>query len=58
MYFKLFLLGYILQALICILINMYLLSKKPSSIIEFIKLTFLPWVLFNLDEIKDEFYEN
>ena len=58
MYFKIFLLGCILQALICILINMYLLEKRPSSILEFIKLTFLPWVLFNVGEIKKEFYEN
>jgi hypothetical protein len=44
--------GYLVQAVICAIINILVATRIPRSGIDFLRLTFLPWLLLHLDEVK------
>lgn len=46
------LLIYSVQFLICAVINMLTPNRVPKGIIDFLKMTFLPWLLLNLKNVK------
>jgi hypothetical protein len=43
---------YFIQFLICAAINALKPNRKPKGIIDFLKMTFLPWLLLNLKNVK------
>ena len=44
--------GYLIQMLVCAIINAAVATRIPKSGLDFIKLTFLPWLLLHLDEVR------
>jgi len=46
------LLAYLINLFICGIINMFNLTRIPNSFKDFIKLTFLPYLLAHLKEVK------
>lgn len=44
---------YILQLLVCTVIHISILTRIPKGPIDFLKLTFLPYVLYNIKNLKD-----
>lgn len=46
------LLIYYVQFLICAVINMLSPNRIPKDIKDFFKMTFLPWLLLNLKNVK------
>lgn len=50
--FLIILLIYWVQFMICAVINLAANNRKPKSIIDFLKMTFLPWLLLNLKNVK------
>ena len=47
-------LAYTLQMAICGLINGFLANRIPRGFIDFLKLNFLPWLLFHLKEANED----
>jgi hypothetical protein len=43
---------YLIQSLICSITHICNNTRDPKGFIDFLKLTFLPYVLFNLKNIK------
>ena len=50
--FLIILLIYWAQFIICAVINATTPNRVPKGIIDFIKMTFLPWLLLNLKNVK------
>jgi hypothetical protein len=46
------LLGYLVQMLVCAIINAAVATRIPKKKWDFVKLTFLPWLLLHLDEVR------
>jgi len=46
------LLGYLVQMLVCAIINAVVATRIPKNEWDFVKLTFLPWLLLHLDEVR------
>ena len=44
--------GYLLQFLVCAIINAINTTRIPKSGWDFMKLTFLPWLLLHLDDVR------
>lgn len=44
---------YMGQIAVCAIINAAIGSRVPKSGLDFLKLAFLPWLLFNLKNTKD-----
>lgn len=44
--------GYLSQAIICAIINIVITTRIPISFWDFIKLTFLPYLLLHLKEVR------
>lgn len=44
---------YLLNIVICAFINSHNSTRLPRDLVDFLKLTFLPYVLFNLEKIKE-----
>lgn len=47
------LLVYLFQALICVIINASVPNRTPKGFKDFAKMTFLPWLLFHMKEVRD-----
>lgn len=47
------LLIYLGQALVCGIINAIVPNRMPSSLKDLAKLTFLPWLLLHLKDVRD-----
>lgn len=43
---------YIIQMLICATINVIVATRIPKNFVDFLKLTFLPWLLIHLKEVR------
>lgn len=41
---------YLIQMVVCVLINIYKKTRIPNSIRDFFNLTFLPWRLYHLND--------
>jgi hypothetical protein len=48
------LIGYLVQLLACAIINVINTTRMPKSGWDFMKLTFLPWLLLHLDDVRVE----
>lgn len=48
------LLGYLVQVLVCAIINAAVVTRIPTNGWDFVKLTFLPWLLLHLDEVRSK----
>ena len=46
---------YAAQAYICGIINLINYSRFPRSIVDFLKLTFLPYLVFNLKKVRNKY---
>ena len=46
------LMGYLVQAFVCAIINAINATRIPTSGWDLIKLTFLPWLLLHLDDVR------
>jgi hypothetical protein len=44
---------YVVQALICAMINVVNANRIPRNFFDLLKLTFLPWLLLHLKEAKN-----
>lgn len=45
---------YVAQALICSIINMSNSTRIPRGMLDFIKLTTLPYLIFNLKKVREK----
>jgi len=47
------LLVYLIQALICAIINVSVPNRIPNDFKDFAKMTFLPWLLLHMKDARD-----
>ena len=47
------LLVYLVQALICVIINASVPNRIPNGFKDLVKMTFLPWLLLHMKEARD-----
>lgn len=53
-FFILFIILYVIQVIISVSINVFNNTRQPRCFCDFLKLTFLPYVIVNLKKIQED----